>query len=105
MVVVMMLRSGRTVDELLSRLYRQFSQRQAHACGYVDDDLLRHRVVYCAAEDGVAAEKTCEKRIVLSLLARGRCVAEKEHSRFVREGEEAEVARVLPRCFVHEQAF
>ena len=58
-----------------------------------------------AAEDGVAAEQAREEGVVVALFARGRGVFEEEHGGLVDEGEEAQVARVLPRGFVDEPAF
>lgn len=88
-----------------ARLHGEFCQGQAHARRHVDDDLLRHRVVDCAAKHRVAAEQAREKRVELALLAIRRCVAQEQHRGFVHEGKQAQVARVLPRRLVHERAF
>ena len=56
--------------------------------------------MYCAAEDCVAAEETCQERVVVPLFLGRRGVAEEEHGGFVDEGEEAEVAGVLAGGFV-----
>jgi hypothetical protein len=89
----------------MSRLHGEFRQCQTHACKHVDDNLLGHGVVDCAAEDGVAAQQAGEEGVVMALFAcRGR-VAQEEHGGFVDEGEEAEVARVLARRFEDGDAF
>lgn len=61
--------------------------------------------MYCAAEDGVAAEQAGEEGIVVALFTGWGGVAEEEHRGFVDEGEEAEVAGMLARGFVDEDAF
>lgn len=86
-------------------LHGQLRQRQHHAREDVYDDLLGHRVVYRASEDGVAAEQAGKERVVVALFAVGRGVSEEQHGALVDEGEEAEVARVLARGFEDEPAF
>lgn len=89
----------------MSLLDRQLRQRQTDARKHIDDDLLGHRVVDRAAKDRVPAQQAREEGVVVPLLAgRGR-VAQEYHAGLVDEGEEAEVARVLARCFVDEEAF
>ena len=61
--------------------------------------------MYRAPEDCVAAEETGEEGVVVALFACRRGVSKEEHGGFVDEGEEAEVAGMLPCGFVDKPAF
>jgi hypothetical protein len=61
--------------------------------------------VYRAAKHGISTQQTSDKGVVMPFFTGRRRMFEEQHGGFVHERKEAEVAGMLARGFIDEEAF